>query len=153
MLPGTIPQTNWVVHPVVLVDVVHQPSQACVDIRHQHLLATAANTRGQPTGAPMTQQVEGECQAGPPHRTSDTNGTPMSASSLITATSCLNVRFGSDRAGSNCNENLVGPLERVQTESKIEIENRNDNKQGADWSLVKTCSLRFLGSHKMNELQ
>ena len=29
------------------------------------------------------------------------------------------------------------------TESKSKIENRNDNKQGADWSLFKTCSPSF----------
>ena len=30
-----------------------------------------------------------------------------------------------------------------QTESKSKIENRNDNKIGADWSLVQTCSPSF----------
>ena len=34
-------------------------------------------------------------------------------------------------------------LGRVQTESKIEKEKRNENKQGVDWSLAQTCSPSF----------
>ena len=41
------------------------------------------------------------------------------------------------------------------TSNRIEIDNRNDNEQRADWSLVqpKNIPLRFLGSEKMNDLQ
>ena len=42
---------------------------------------------------------------------------------------------------------LVPYLGRVQTESKIK--NRNNDKQGADWSLFKTRSPSFLGSEKI----